>query len=119
MDAQCTEIGAGERAFRFTLAGLAVWRLTHLLALEDGPADVIVKLRIRVGSGPLGALMDCFDCLSIWVAAGFAPFAARRPREWIVGWLALSGLACTLQRIAGADDEQELDLMADTGALPG
>ena len=119
MDVLRTETLAGERALRFALAGLAVWRLTHLLALEDGPADVIVKLRVRAGSGPFGELMDCFDCLSIWVAGGFAPFVARRPREWIVSWLALSGIACALQRSVGAGEEQELDLMADAGALQG
>ncbi len=114
-----TETAAGERAFRFTLAGLAVWRLTHLLALEDGPADVIVKLRVRAGSGPLGELMDCFDCLSIWVAGAFAPFVARRPREWAVSWLALSGVACALQRIVGAGEEQEPDLIVDASAESG
>jgi hypothetical protein len=113
-----TDIEAGERAFRFALAGLAVWRLTHLLALEDGPADVIVKLRVRVGSGPLGELMDCFDCLSIWVAGAFALFVAR-PRERAMSWLALSGLACALQRIVGASDEQEPDLIVEASAEPG
>jgi hypothetical protein len=120
VDAPCTEIAAGERAFRFALAGLAAWRLTHLLALEDGPADVVVKLRVWAGSGPFGELMDCFDCLSIWVAAGFVPFVGRRPGEQvpgerIVSWLALSGVACALQRIVGASEEQELDLMVDAG----
>lgn len=110
-----SEAVAGERALRFALAGLAVWRLTHLLALEDGPADIVVKLRVRAGSGPFGELMDCFDCLSIWVAAGFAPFVARRPGERVLSWLALSGVACALQRIAGAGEEQELDLMVDAG----
>jgi len=92
---------------------LAVWRLTHLLALEDGPADVIAKIRARAGSGSLGELMDCFDCMSVWVAAGFAPFVAGRPRERAVSLLALSGVACALQRIAASGEEQDLDLMAD------
>lgn len=100
---------------RFALAGVATWRLTHLLALEDGPADVIVKLRVRAGSGPLGELMDCFDCLSIWTAAGFVTFVARRPGERAVSWLALSGVACALQRIAGAGEQSQPDLLADAG----
>jgi Protein of unknown function (DUF1360) len=105
------ELSAGERGLRFALAGLAVWRVTHLLALEDGPADAVVKLRTQAGNGLLGELMDCFDCMSIWVAAGFAPFVARRPNELAVSWLALSGFACGLQRLAGGSDEQELDLL--------
>ena len=115
MSDPCEEIAPGERALRFALAGVATWRLTHLLALEDGPADVIVKLRVWAGSGPLGELMDCFDCLSIWVAAGFVPFAARRPGERAVSWLALSGVACALQRIAGASEELGPDLTAGAG----
>ena len=115
MSDPCEEIASGERALRFALAGAATWRLTHLLALEDGPADAVVKLRIRAGSGQLGELMDCFDCLSIWVAAPFALFVARRPGERAVSWLALSGVACALQRIAGASEESQLDPMADAG----
>jgi hypothetical protein len=107
-----------ERAFRFALTGLAVWRLTHLLALEDGPGDVIAKLRARVGSGPLGELLDCFDCLSIWVGACLALFVARRPGERAISWLALSGVACAVQRIVEPSEEQDLDLMADAGT-PG
>jgi hypothetical protein len=30
---------------------LAVWRLTHLFVFEDGPFDVIVRLRTAVGNG--------------------------------------------------------------------
>jgi len=112
---QPTETTAGERALRFALAGLAVWRVTHLLAAEDGPADVIVKLRVRAGSSPVGGLMDCFDCLSLWVATGFVPLVARRPGEGPVTWLALSGAACVLQRIAGSGDLHDLDLITDMG----
>lgn len=116
MNAPCNQIAAGERALRFALAGAATWRLTHLIALEDGPADAIVKLRVRAGSGQLGELMDCFDCTSIWVAAGFVPFVARRPVELAVSWLALSGVACALQRIVGdSEQEQPSDLVVEEG----
>lgn len=115
MNAPCNQIAAGERALRFALAGAATWRLTHLIALEDGPADAVVELRVRAGSGPVGELMDCFDCLSIWVAAGFVPFVARRPGERVVSWLALSGVACALQRIAGASEQSQPELPADAG----
>jgi hypothetical protein len=116
VNAPCNQIAAGERALRFALAGAATWRLTHLIALEDGPADAIVKLRVRAGSGQLGELMDCFDCLSIWVAAGLAPFVARRPGERAVSWLALSGVACALQRIVGAGEhEQQANLVVEGG----
>jgi hypothetical protein len=87
---------------RFALASLATWRVTHLLAEEDGPFDAVVRLRARAGSGQLGALMDCFYCLSIWVAAPATLAVARRPRDAPLAWLALSGAACLLERATGA-----------------
>ena len=84
---------------RFVLAVLATWRVTHLLASEDGPADLIVRFRRLLGQSLLGSLMDCFNCLSLWIAAPAAVFVSRRPLEWLLSWLAISGGACLLERI--------------------
>jgi Protein of unknown function (DUF1360) len=81
----------------FALAALATWRITHLLAEEDGPADIIVRIRARLGSGLAGQLMDCFYCLSFWVAAPLAFFVVLTPIDLFVTWVALSGTACLLQ----------------------
>jgi hypothetical protein len=93
---------AGELLMRFVLAVLATWRVTHLLANEDGPADVIFRLRRRLGDGFIGSLMDCFNCMSIWIAAPLALFVSTNPLDWLVSWLALSGGACLLERLGGA-----------------
>ena len=82
---------------RFVLAVLATWRVTHLLASEDGPADVIIRFRTLLDQSIVGRLMDCFNCLSLWVAALAALFVSRRPLEWLFCWLALSGGACLLE----------------------
>jgi hypothetical protein len=92
---------------RFVLAVLATWRVTHLLANEDGPADLIVRFRSRLGQGLVGQLMDCFNCLSLWIAAPAAVFVARNPLEWLLIWLALSGAACLLQRFGREPAAQE------------
>jgi hypothetical protein len=84
---------------RFVLAILATWRVTHLLASEDGPADIIVRFRALLGRSIAGKLMDCFNCLSLWMAAPAALFVSRRPLEWLLSWLAISGGACLLDRI--------------------
>jgi Protein of unknown function (DUF1360) len=85
---------------RFVLAVLATWRITHLLAAEDGPADVIVRLRRRLGRSFAGRLMDCFYCLSVWVAAPLAFFAGGQgAAELFVTWWALAGAACLLERL--------------------
>lgn len=85
-------------AIGFVLGVLATWRVTHLLASEDGPADLIVRFRALLGHGLMGKLMDCFDCLSLWIAAPVALFVSRKPLDWLFIWLALSGAACLLQR---------------------
>jgi hypothetical protein len=84
---------------RFVLAVLATWRVTHLLASEDGPADLVVRFRALLGQSLAGKLMDCFHCLSLWIAAVAALFVSRRPVEWLFCWLAVSGAACLLERL--------------------
>jgi hypothetical protein len=84
---------------RFVLAVLATWRITHLLASEDGPADLLVGFRRLLGQSGLGTLMDCFNCLSLWIAAPAALSVSRHPTGWLVTWLALSGGACLLERL--------------------
>jgi len=88
-----------ERALRFSLAALAAWRITHLLAAEDGPGVVVARARGRLGSGLAGQLADCFGCLSMWVAIPLVPFVTRRRAEAPVCWLALSGAAFLLERL--------------------
>jgi len=84
---------------RFVAAAFTTWRISHLLAYEDGPADLIVRLRARTGMGPLGRLMDCFQCLSLWLAAPIAAFVSQRPADLVLTWMALSGAACLLERL--------------------
>jgi Protein of unknown function (DUF1360) len=83
--------------FRLVIAILATWRVAHLVAREDGPFDIIVKLRVRAGNAPLGQLMDCPYCLSIWVALPFAFMIANTVIAWIAAWLAISGGASLLE----------------------
>ena len=86
----------------FVAAVLATWRVTHLLASEDGPAEAVFRLRRWVGHGLIGSLMDCFNCLSLWIAAPAALFVSTRLLSWGLSWLALSGGACLLERITNA-----------------
>lgn len=82
---------------RFLIAVLATWRVSHLLAREDGPAGLVLRLRHALGDGALGAVLDCFKCLSLWIAAPFACFVTLEPLPLVVTWLALSGAASLLE----------------------
>ena len=83
---------------RFVLGVLATWRVSHLIVSEDGPWNVIARLRRRLGATQAGQWMDCFGCTSLWVAAPFAPFVVRGTMEVAICWLALSGAALLLQQ---------------------
>jgi len=78
---------------------LATWRVSHLLSAEDGPWQVLARLRRRVGDRFWGALMDCFACVSLWVAAPIAASLADTPRQGVLLWLACSGGGMLLERV--------------------
>ena len=85
--------------YGFILGVLGVWRVTHLLNAEDGPCEVLVRLRRIAGSGFWGELLDCFYCLSLWISAPFALLLSSNRRELLLLWLALSGGAILMERL--------------------
>lgn len=111
---------------------LCVWRLSHLLQAEDGPANVLFRIRRRLGASIVGQAMDCFYCLSLWAAA---PFAYGLAHDWwnrVLLWLACSGGACLLERLTEsrsgqgqaiifedtAQKEQDALLRTKSGSIP-
>lgn len=82
----------------WVLAALAVWRVTHLFWGEDGPGDSLVWLRSCADKTWVARLLDCFYCLSLWVSIPFSVWLASSWFQGVVGWLALSGAACLLER---------------------
>ena len=87
------------RFYWLTVGILCVWRITHLLQAEDGPWDVVVRLRQLARAGFWGDLLDCFYCLSLWIAV---PFALALGAEWsdrLLLWPALSAGGILLERI--------------------
>ncbi|MFT3703451.1 MAG: DUF1360 domain-containing protein [Agriterribacter sp.] len=78
---------------------LAAWRVTHLLQAEDGPFDIIYHIRKRAGAGFFGNLLDCFYCVSMWVAFPFAIWLGNIWWEKLLYWLAISGCVCLLEQL--------------------
>ena len=85
--------------YRFLLGILSVWRITHLLQGEDGPWDSVVFLRQKASDGFWGQLLDCFYCLSVWIAAPFAIILGGGLSKRILLWPALSAGAILLERV--------------------
>jgi hypothetical protein len=86
-----------------TLGVLVVWRITHFLYAEDGPLDVGVHLRRLAGSGIWGRLLDCFYCLSVWIAAPVALWIGEGTKHRVLLWPALSAGAILLERLTSVD----------------
>ena len=82
----------------FFAAILAVWRVTHLIVVEDGPWDVMRRARGIAERIGLERMINCFFCCSVWVAI---PFAFLIGRGWglAIAIPALSGGAIVLERL--------------------
>ncbi len=93
------------RFYSLILGILCVWRITHLLQAEDGPWDLMVRLRRAVGTGFWGGLLDCFHCLSLWIAAPFAYLLGEAAVERLLLWPALSAGAILLERATRREPE--------------
>lgn len=91
----------------FMIVALAVWRITHMVNEEDGPFDVIVKLRMKlgteydwenneVGTTWISTGVLCHMCVSFWVGL-LGALVLVNPANvltfFVVG-LALSAMSC-------------------------
>jgi hypothetical protein len=88
----------GPDAMWFVVSVLAVWRATHLLHAEDGPWDLLARLRRLAGRLGAARVVDCFYCLSLWVSLPLAALVADDWLGWVVLWLGLSGGAILVHR---------------------
>jgi hypothetical protein len=94
------------RFYLLVIGVLGVWRVTHLLQAEDGPWDIVVRLRGYAGTGMWGRLMDCFYCLSLWIAMPFALLCGEGWVERLVLWPAFSAGAILVERVNGGLPQQ-------------
>jgi len=87
------------------LGVLCVWRLTHLLVAEDGPSHLLARLRAALAGGFWGGQLDCFYCLSLWVALPLALLIGADWPERLALWPALSAGAILLERVTARPAE--------------
>jgi hypothetical protein len=101
-----------ENFLRLLVYALAAYRVTHMLWLENGPYDVFDWLRAKAGiwyseavgkrtasiGGFWGKLLNCPDCLSVWVAV--VAVALWLLQLWVLdvlaAWLAVSAICVAL-----------------------
>ncbi len=87
------------RFYWLMIGTFSVWRVAHLFAAEDGPWQLLARFRRRAGEGFFAALLDCFYCLSLWIALPVAGLIGEDWKESVLLWLALSGGAILLERV--------------------
>lgn len=86
------------RLYWLVVGVLVVWRATHLLHAEDGPWDLMARLREAAGTGFWGGVLGCFACLSLWISAPVAAFLGADLFERLMLWPAMSSGAILLLR---------------------
>lgn len=92
------------------MAGLACYRLAQLVALDDGPFDLLLRLRGWAGAEDtpvetgLGRLLCCPYCLGVWFAMLCAALALW-PTWWGDVILAVWGLAGVQAALQGASGD--------------
>lgn len=84
--------------FDVLIIALATWRLAYMVTSEAGPWDVFARLRTR---WPLGGLLTCVRCLSVWAAAALW-LVYLTPASPVVLLLAISAAALMLASYTGA-----------------
>ena len=84
-------------ALLFAAAVLGTYRAVRMFLLEDGPFDVFAAIRARVTQRTwVGRGLQCYLCLSFWVALGAASLMAANWRELVLLWGGIAGGAVVL-----------------------
>jgi hypothetical protein len=96
--------------FLFVLLTFATYRVTQLLVYDDGPLDLIFKLRAMMGvydldqngesKTNLGKLFSCPYCVGFWLAIPAALVPAGNIKSFIILWLAIAGSQSFLEALS-------------------
>jgi hypothetical protein len=82
----------------FVLASLAVYRLSRMIADEEGPFEVFTWLRnLAPATNWIGRGLACILCLSVWIALPVALWIDYQG-DWALTWLALSGVTVIIRK---------------------
>lgn len=89
------------------ICGLAVYRISRMIALEEGPFGLFVSLRERVDPFQhswLGRGLNCPLCISFWAGIGVAVVSRSQRGRMLLLPFALSGLGSFLYKMERKDE---------------
>lgn len=89
---------------RLLLAVGLVFRLSHAVALEDGPFDIFSRLQARAGGGKnwVGRGLSCVLCVSWWLAV--PAVLLLYPATWaeaVLLWGGIAGAVVVIHKAVG------------------
>lgn len=102
------------RMIEFIVVAMAIWRVSSIVAREDGPMDIFSKFKTRVldisederlqisGRKMLNSFyrgLNCMWCNSVWFSAIASIFISISFVEWIVITLSLSTLVIMIETV--------------------
>jgi hypothetical protein len=99
---------------RWVLAALTVYRLSELVALDDGPFQFFARLRRWAGVHPddlirenLAELLHCPYCLGVWFGAVVVVLAVwpTWPGDLALGMLGLAGAQSVLSNLTNGRND--------------
>lgn len=80
------------------VASLAVWRVSRMITLEEGPFSAFAWLRGHVDARQqtwIGRGLSCLACVSFWLAA----LAALVLNASVIEWFGIAGASLLLDRM--------------------
>lgn len=81
----------------------AVYRVAHMIALEEGPFEVFTRVRnLRLQDDWIGRGLRCPLCVGFWLALPAAWVAGEAPL--LLWWLGIAGAQAALQGWIGDAD---------------
>jgi len=88
----------------FILFGLLIYRLSFLIAREEGPFSLFSRLRGRIDPSQstwIGRGINCPLCISFWLSFIIAyPLSDKSIYNIIFLWLSFAGLSMLFERIS-------------------
>lgn len=83
------------------LAVLSTYRVSRMMALEDGPADVFSLMRERVGqSSWIGRGLHCCLCLSFWLSwLAVLLLPLQNVSEYVLAALGIAGAVVVIHKV--------------------
>ena len=94
------------------IGGLAVWRASHAIVKETGPAMIFTRFRAFLASkqkmqGGFFDLVSCVACTSLWIGLLTALWVATTPFEYFAYSFSFSAVALITEALIASKKDKK------------